>query len=70
MKLLASVASPPRECERLQGFPDDYTLIPWRGKPAEECPDGPRYKSIGNSKAVPVVRWIGRRLKAHLEKLS
>lgn len=60
----------PRECERLQGFPDDYTLIPWRGKPATECPDGPRYKSIGNSKAVPVVRWIGRRLKAHLEKLS
>ncbi len=60
----------PRECERLQGFPDDYTLIPWRGKPAEECPYGPRYKAIGNSKAVPVVRWIGRRLKAHLEKLS
>lgn len=60
----------PRECERLQGFHDDYTLIPWRGKPAEECPDGPRYKAIGNSKAVPVVRWIGRRLKAHLEKLS
>ncbi|HEN8518454.1 TPA: DNA cytosine methyltransferase, partial [Pseudomonas aeruginosa] len=60
----------PREGERLQGFPDDYTLIPWRGKPAEECPDGPRYKSIGNSKAVPVVRWIGRRLRAHLEKLS
>ncbi|MBH3553158.1 DNA cytosine methyltransferase [Pseudomonas aeruginosa] len=60
----------PRECERLQGFPDDYTLIPWRGKPAEKCPDGPRYKAIGNSKAVPVVRWIGRRLKAHLEKLS
>ncbi|MEQ6604059.1 DNA cytosine methyltransferase [Pseudomonas aeruginosa] len=60
----------PPECERLQGFPDDYTLIPWRGKPATECPDGPRYKAIGNSKAVPVVRWIGRRLKAHLEKLS
>ncbi|HBO1605251.1 TPA: DNA cytosine methyltransferase [Pseudomonas aeruginosa] len=60
----------PRECERLQGFLDDYTLIPWRGKPATECPDGPRYKAIGNSKAVPVVRWIGRRLKAHLEKLS
>ncbi|MCS8243349.1 DNA cytosine methyltransferase [Pseudomonas aeruginosa] len=60
----------PRECERLQGFPDDYTLIPWRGKPATECPDGPRYRAIGNSKAVPVVRWIGRRLKAHLEKLS
>lgn len=53
----------PRECERLQGFPDDWTLIPWRGKPAEECPDGPRYKAIGNSKAVPVVRWIGRRIE-------
>jgi DNA (cytosine-5)-methyltransferase 1 len=52
----------PRECERLQGMPDDYTLIPWRGKPAEECPDGPRYKAIGNSKAVTVVRWIGRRI--------
>lgn len=55
------------EWERLQGFPDDYTLIPWRGKPAEECPDGPRYKAIGNSKAIPVVRWIGRRLKYQLE---
>ncbi|MPQ68300.1 DNA cytosine methyltransferase [Pseudomonas sp. MWU12-2319] len=52
----------PRECERLQGMPDDYTLIPWRGKPAEECPDGPRYKAIGNSKAVTVVRWIGMRI--------
>lgn len=53
----------PRECERLQGFPDDWTLIPWRGKPAEDCPDGPRYKAIGNSKAVPVVRWIGQRIE-------
>jgi len=52
----------PRECERLQGMIDDYTLIPWRGKPASECPDGPRYKAIGNSKAVPCVRWIGRRI--------
>ena len=52
----------PTECERLQGFPDDHTLIPWRNKPADECPDGPRYKAIGNSKAVTVVRWIGRRL--------
>ncbi|WP_324731017.1 DNA cytosine methyltransferase [Pseudomonas paeninsulae] len=50
------------EWERCQGFPDDYTLIPWRNKPATDCPDGPRYKAIGNSKAVPVVRWIGRRL--------
>jgi DNA (cytosine-5)-methyltransferase 1 len=58
----------PRECESLQGFPDDYTLIPWRGKPAEECPDGPRYKAIGNSKAVPVVRWIGRRIQRELER--
>lgn len=56
----------PSECERLQGFPDDYTLIPWRGKPAEDCPDGPRYKAIGNSKAVPVVRWIGRRIQLQL----
>lgn len=56
----------PRETERLQGFKDDYTLIPWRGKPAEECPDGPRYKAIGNSKAVPVVRWIGQRIQQQL----
>ena len=58
----------PVECERLQGFDDDHTLIPWRGKPAEECPDGPRYKAIGNSKAVYVIRWIGLRLKQQLER--
>lgn len=52
----------PLECERLQGFPDGHTAIPWRGKPASECPDGPLYKAIGNSKAVPVVRWLGLRL--------
>ena len=80
----------PRECERLQGFPDGYTAIPWneykrrqrraakagvsyeaelrkrgkelRGKPASECPDGPRYKALGNSWAVPCVRWIGARI--------
>lgn len=57
----------PRECERLQGMPDDYTLIPWRGKPAEDCPDGPRYKAIGNSKAVTVVRWIGLRILRQLK---
>jgi DNA (cytosine-5)-methyltransferase 1 len=50
----------PRECERLQGFPDDYTLIPYRGKPAS---DGPRYKALGNSMAVPVMRWIGQRIQ-------
>ena len=53
----------PRECERLQGFSDNYTLIDWRGKPKEECPDGPRYKAIGNSMAVPVMRWIGMRIQ-------
>lgn len=52
----------PRECERLQGMPDDHTRVPYRGKPAEECPDGPRYKAIGNSMAVPVMRWIGERI--------
>ncbi|HBP5563405.1 TPA: hypothetical protein L6B76_02640 [Pseudomonas aeruginosa] len=92
----------PPECERLQGFPDDYTLIPWAAyqkamraaeaslprtatqdevlrariaalyacdvskEAADECPDGPRYKAIGNSKAVPVVRWIGRRIQQQL----
>ena len=59
----------PRECERLQGFPDDWTAIPWRGKPAAECPDGPRYKALGNSMAVPVMRWIGERI-AQVEALT
>jgi len=54
----------PRECERLQGFPDNYTQIPWRGRPASECPDGPRYKTLGNSMAVPVMRWLGERIAA------
>ncbi|MFU5928078.1 DNA cytosine methyltransferase [Pseudomonas aeruginosa] len=96
----------PQECERLQGFPDDYTLIPWAAhqkamraaeaslprtatqdevlrariaalyacdvskEAADECPDGPRYKAIGNSKAVPVVRWIGKRLLQQLERTA
>lgn len=51
----------PRECERLQGFPDDYTLIPWKKGVA---PDGPRYKALGNSMAVPVMRWLGERIAA------
>ena len=50
----------PVECERLLGMPDDYTLIPYRGNPAA---DGPRYRAIGNSMAVPVMRWIGRRIQ-------
>ena len=53
----------PIECERLQGFPDNYTQIPWRNKTPENCPDGPRYKAMGNSMAVPVMRWIGERIK-------
>ncbi len=50
----------PVECERLQGFPDGYTNIPWRKKP--EAPDGPRYKALGNSMAVPCMAWIGKRI--------
>ena len=53
----------PRECERLMGMPDDWTKVPYRGKPADECPDTPRYKAIGNSMAVPVMRWIGKRIQ-------
>ena len=54
----------PAECEKLQGFSPGYTAIPWRGKSADLCPDGPRYKALGNSWAVPVVRWIGERIEA------
>ena len=54
----------PVECERLQGFPDNYTNIPWRK--ADQSPDGPRYKALGNSWAVPVVRWIGERIERSL----
>ena len=46
----------------LQGFPDNYTQIPYRNKDAADCPDGPRYKAMGNSMAVPVMRWIGQRI--------
>jgi DNA (cytosine-5)-methyltransferase 1 len=53
----------PIECERLQGFPDDYTKISWNGKAIEDCPDGHRYKALGNSMAVPVMRWIGERIE-------
>lgn len=84
----------PLECERLQGFPDDYTRIPWRtyqeaarkgisyetllarrgmtlrGPSIEDCPDGPRYKALGNSWAVPCARWIGQRIAAHIDELE
>jgi DNA (cytosine-5)-methyltransferase 1 len=53
----------PTECERLQGFPDGWTQIPWKKKAASECPDGPRYKALGNSMAVNCMRWIGRRIE-------
>jgi site-specific DNA-cytosine methylase len=59
----------PTEAERLQGFPDSYTRIPYRGKDAEDCPDGPRYKALGNSMAVPVMAWIGERI-ARLEAME
>ncbi len=57
----------PVECERLQGMPDNYTRISWRGKPEEECPDGLRYKAIGNSWAVPVINWIGKRIEEEMK---
>lgn len=60
----------PVECERLQGFPDNYTAIPWRGKPAEQCPDGPRYKALGNSWAVPLFTWLGRRIEMHMPPVA
>lgn len=58
----------PVECERLQGFPDNYTRIEWRGKPEKKCPDGHRYKALGNSMAVPVMRWIGHNIQQYDER--
>jgi len=60
----------PVEYERLQGFPDHFTRIPWRGKYATDCPDAPRYKALGNSMAVPVITWIGKRLNHYLTTCS
>ena len=57
----------PVECERLMGFPNNWTRIPWRGKPKEQCPDSPRYKACGNSMCVNVMRWIGMRIE-HVER--
>lgn len=56
----------PVECERLQGLEDDYTLIPWGKKPAEDCPDGPRYRAIGNAMPEKLMEWIGERLERAL----
>ena len=58
----------PQECEKLQGFPPGYTQIPYRNKSASDCPDSPRYKAIGNSMAVPVIKWIGERMINYLNK--
>ena len=52
----------PVECERLQGFPDNYTQIPWKGKVKEDCPDSHRYKALGNAIAVPVIQFLGKNI--------
>ena len=59
----------PIECERLMGFPDNWTKIAWKGKPEDECPDAPRYKACGNSMCVNVMAWIGERIEAVNQKL-
>lgn len=58
----------PSECEKLQGFPTGYTQIPYRNKKVKDCPDSPRYKAIGNSMAVPVIRWIGIKIRNYLNQ--
>lgn len=60
----------PEECEALQGFPRGHTRIPWKGKSADDCPDSVRYKSLGNSFAVPVVAWIGRRIQRVMDGVA
>ena len=60
----------PIETERLMGFPDNWTRIPWSGKPEEQCPDGPRYKACGNSMCVNVMRWIGMRIEYVERKMN
>ena len=59
----------PLECERLQGFPDNHTQVPFKGKSVEACPDSPRYTAMGNSMAVPVMRWLGKRVHAEVFRL-
>lgn len=58
----------PIECERLQGFPDNHTKVPFKGKSINDCPDGHRYRALGNSMAVPVMRWIGERICSAITK--
>ena len=59
----------PLECERLMGFPDNHTRIPWNGKSEEECPDAPRYKACGNSMAVNCMMWLGERIQKVEEEI-
>ena len=61
--VLGNRALLPVEYERLMGFPDNWTQIPWKGKPESECPDSPRYKACGNSMCVNVMRWIGMKIQ-------
>lgn len=60
----------PIECERLMGFPDNWTRIRWKGRPEEECPDAPRYKACGNSMCVNVMAWIGERIDRVEKEIS
>ena len=60
----------PLECERLMGFPDNHTRIPWNGKSEEECPDAPRYKACGNSMAVNCMMWLGERIQKVEKEIS
>lgn len=60
----------PTECEALQGTERNFTRIPWRGKPAEKCPDGPRYKVLGNSMSTDVILWIGERIEVACGRIS
>lgn len=60
----------PVECARLQAFPDDWTQIPWRGKPAEQCPDCPQYKALGNSMATVVVKYIMDRMRISMAEME
>lgn len=59
----------PIECERLQGFPDNHTKVHFKNKSVDDCPDGHRYRALGNSMAVPVMRWIGERICSVVEKV-
>lgn len=60
----------PVECERLMGFPSNWTRIVWKGKSEEECPDSHRYKACGNSMCVNVMRWIGMRIEQVERKMK